>query len=299
MKWLIFSIIFFTAIGSALLWFATVKQTNTTSAPKTLLPITYKDPYIRDTPTKDPSDTPAQPPHEVAPPQPSSYPQRHQQQDTTQRTANNIGTIEPSPVYDRRVMERLFFDEVNRQRELRNLKPLILRKDLARTARKYSEELAAGAQSEPGYDPRTAVVELRHFGDSFGLTVVERLAYKKVYDVSRAGENILSIPLDVSTYADDGTLLERSWRSPEDIVTDGVRQWILSSGHRKNILTPEYDYGGIGVFRLDNILVVTQIFITQASCGYYKGPCCGSGDACFRQYTCDTTRKTPECRTED
>ena len=299
MKWLALLTATFIIIGSGILWYAARTTPAQTTTP--LQPLPYLNPYVDAPQSTHTARTTEPPPRADAPTPP---PRRtadvaHGTRHSAPTPNTDTGQIDPDPGYDRRVLEQRFFDEVNRQRELRGLAPLELRKDLARTARKYSKELAAGAKAEPGYDPRTAVVELRHFGASFGMTVVERLRSKKVYDVARAGENILSLPLENSTYAADGTLLARSWRSVDDIVTDGVRTWMLSSAHRANILTPEYTHGGVGVFRLDNLLVVTEVFITKASCGYYKGPCCKTTDACFAGFYCDTSRDTPECHTEE
>ncbi len=303
MKQFILFLIFFTIAGSAILFYTFLSQPHETEkAKKKPLTLTYKDPYV----TKDVHN------HEnIAHISKSASsktdndaqkPKAQHRTESTPRTRveqSHNTHIEPRPSYDRRVLEKLFFEEVNRQRLINDLEPLEFRKDLARTARKYSEELAMNAKQNPHYDPRTATVELRHFGATFGMTVIERLAYKKVYDVSRAGENILSLPLDISTYAPDGTLIKRTWRTNEEVVTDGVRRWMLSSAHRANILTPTYTHTGVGVFRLDNVLVVTQIFITKASCGYYKGPCCETTDACFTGFYCDTDRDTPECRMEE
>ncbi len=288
MRWLIITTLLLIAVGSTFLWYSFIR---TQPKPQhSLPPLTYKDPYVKSS---------TQQSHDIAvttKPQPTPQHTTAPQQSATRSSSAPIPAIAPEPTYDRRAMENLFFAEVNRQRVIRNLEPLTLRKDLARTARKYSKELATATQQDPSYDPRTAVVELRHLGTSFGRTVIERLHYKDVYDMSRAGENILSIPLDLSTYDDNGHLLKRQWRTPDDVVNDGVRAWILSPKHRTNILTPSYTHGGIGIYRLDNILVVTQIFITQADCGYYKGPCCTTTPTCFNTYTCDYDRTEPECR---
>lgn len=297
MRWMLAIIITLIAVGGTVLYY-TFPQTTPATQQQTPQ-VAYKDPYVGN-------------PNATIPPRQTATGTQQTTQ-TTYRTDNaapvtqpqtviesTTGVIDEDPGYDRRVMEDAFFAEVNRQRLINGLQPLEIRKDLSQTARKYSEELAAGAQAEAGYDPRTAVVELRHFGDTFGLTVVERLAYKDIYDARIAGENILSLPLDNSTYNTDDTLRARSWRSEEELVTSGVRSWMLSPLHRANILTKDYDFGGVGVYRLDNILVVTQVFIQSASCGYYKGPCCDSGNACFDNLICTThDRDEEECRQTD
>ncbi len=283
MRWIITITILLIFIGSAILWYL---PNHTQSTPQQRpTPVTYKNPYVKPqsqpTNTTPPTHTPPQ--HTTPKPQPQTH-------------LTPKPKIAPEPDYNRHIMEDLFFTEVNRQRIIRNVEPLTLRKDLTHTARKYSKELATTTKQDPSYDPRTAVVELRHIGNSFGRTVIERLHYKDIYDMSRAGENILSIPLDRSTYDDNGQLLERQWRTPKEVVDDGVRAWILSPKHRKNMLMPSYTHSGIGVYRLDNILVVTQIFITQADCGYYDGPCCTNAPACFDTYTCDRENIEPKCR---
>ena len=297
MRWFLASALAIIIGGGALLW----RATPHTPHPR----VSTIDPRAFDASvTAPPAQTPAPPPQDTPrhttpsapprtpPPQHTPPPRAHTADDTASPDA-----IAPEPVYDRRTLEKLFFDEVNRQRILHNLPPLTLRKDLARTARKYAKELAFGARNEPGYDPRTAVVELRHFGSSFGMTVIERLRHKKVYDTARAGENILSLPMDISTY-DGDRLRTRRWRTPQDLATDGARRWMLSPKHRANILTAAYTHAGVGVYRLDNILVVVEVFITKADCGYYRGPCCTTTPQCFAGYECRPQKDgAEECHT--
>lgn len=79
------------------------------------------------------------------------------------------------------------------------------------------------------------------------------------------------------------------WETIEQIVQGGVNQWMNSPGHRKNILNAEYDEAGIGIAQVNDYLIMTQVFITRASCGFQDGPCCektGYLPYCFIPLNC-------------
>jgi len=198
-----------------------------------------------------------------------------------------------APVYDRRELERAIFDEINRVRLINDRDALSLRKDVARAGRKYAKELAADARAKPSYDPSAAVIDLHHRGGRFGDTVVERLAYKGVDDVARAGENIISLPVDV--VRPDG---RHDVLSLSEVAQRTVQHWLLSPTHRANMLTTEYTAGGVGIYQQDGVVVAVSIFIVPAQCGYRHGPCCDTEPACFTGYVCDDDREEPECRRE-
>ncbi len=190
------------------------------------------------------------------------------------------------PPYDRRAVERAIFDEINRIRNTYGAPRLVLRKDMARTGRKYAKELMRDARSARG---NGGAIPLRHRGSSFGETVVERLRYKKVYDVIRAGENIVSLPLYDAEH-------ERAL-TVRDIATRSVHAWLLSPTHRANMLNAAYDVGGIGIAQDGAMLVAVAVFAQQTTCGYYKGACCEDApQPCFTGYFCDTARTPPSCR---
>ncbi len=85
------------------------------------------------------------------------------------------------------------------------------------------------------------------------------------------------------------------WQSMEDIAQQTVQGWMESPGHRKNILTADYDEAGMGVAYANSYIISTQVFITRTDCGYIGGPCCDRGTylACYEPNTC--SRATGLC----
>ena len=80
------------------------------------------------------------------------------------------------------------------------------------------------------------------------------------------------------------------WQTQEELETDTVEGWMNSPGHRKNILTAEYDEAGVGVAYINGYLIATQVFITRADCGYKGGSCCikeGYYPSCFTGLICE------------
>ena len=82
---------------------------------------------------------------------------------------------------------------------------------------------------------------------------------------------------------------EVNWASKEQVVTETVQGWMNSPGHRRNILTPEYDEAGMGVVIVNGYVISTQVFIKRASCGYKGGACCVKPSYypyCYQPYSC-------------
>jgi hypothetical protein len=81
------------------------------------------------------------------------------------------------------------------------------------------------------------------------------------------------------------------YNTDQEIATEAVIGWMNSPGHRKNILTTDFNEAGIGVAKEKNYLIITQVFIKRAGCGYETGPCCiknGYYPSCYVPLTCDT-----------
>ncbi len=57
----------------------------------------------------------------------------------------------------------------------------------------------------------------------------------------------------------------------EESIVEG---WMDSEGHRKNILKTNYTETGVGIARINDFFIVTQVFIEAVQCGYKNGPCC-------------------------
>jgi hypothetical protein len=84
-------------------------------------------------------------------------------------------------------------------------------------------------------------------------------------------------------------IFEVNKKTNDEAENEAVVGWMNSPGHKKNILTAEYDEAGIGIVEVKNYLVMTQIFITRAECGYMTGPCCeksGYYPYCYQPFEC-------------
>lgn len=64
------------------------------------------------------------------------------------------------------------------------------------------------------------------------------------------------------------------WRTGLELAEESVKGWMNSSGHRENILSPDYDEAGIGAAYVNGYIIISQTFIKRANCGYLSGPCC-------------------------
>jgi len=115
---------------------------------------------------------------------------------------------------------------VNRERAKRGLAPLTENWELSRVARYKSQDMINKgyfAHTSPTYGSFSRMIE------SFGIRF------------SAAGENI--------AYGQ---------RTPEEVMTD----WMNSTGHRNNILSPIYTHIGVGLARKSNgVCYWTQMFI--------------------------------------
>lgn len=85
-------------------------------------------------------------------------------------------------------------------------------------------------------------------------------------------------------------LVEMNWKAVDKISQETVTGWMNSAGHRKNILTADYDETGIGTAYVNGSIITTQIFIKRAACGFKTGACCekeGYYPYCYIPWQCD------------
>ena len=78
---------------------------------------------------------------------------------------------------------------------------------------------------------------------------------------------------------------EVEWYTDEEIAEKAVVGWMNSEGHRKNILTEEYDEAGIGSVYINGYVISTQVFITRIDCGFKNAVCC-ERNACYQPQVC-------------
>ncbi len=87
------------------------------------------------------------------------------------------------------------------------------------------------------------------------------------------------------------TISSTEWESEEVLARRAVDGWMNSPGHRKNILTAEYDEAGMGVVYVNSYVIITQVFIARTNCGYEGAACCqGDGyQSCYLPNKCEAS----------
>lgn len=55
--------------------------------------------------------------------------------------------------------------------------------------------------------------------------------------------------------------VNQEWSSPEELVERVVNGWLNSPGHRKNIMNPAFNFGGMGLVAVNDYLIFTHNFI--------------------------------------
>lgn len=55
--------------------------------------------------------------------------------------------------------------------------------------------------------------------------------------------------------------VNQEWATPEELVEKVVKGWLNSPGHRKNIMNPGFNLGGMGVVAVNDYLIFTHNFI--------------------------------------
>ncbi|MCA9365144.1 MAG: CAP domain-containing protein [Candidatus Moranbacteria bacterium] len=219
-----------------------------------------------------------------------------QEQEKTVTTTLLERNIEDDPLYDLKTFEKDFHAAVNQIRKKNSLRALDWNNEVTRVARKHSEDQAKDTQKLIDQGAEVSSAKIRHEGDSFGNNQEERLHSQNVYYFGASGENILSLPL-VSQWIvaenDPTDVYKKTWKSADSLVVEGVTGWMNSKGHRENILSENYNESGVGVSRVGDFLIVTQVFIGRVDCGYETGQCCeekGYLPYCFESLSCKSDR---------
>jgi uncharacterized protein YkwD len=133
-----------------------------------------------------------------------------------------------------RMLELKLFDRINQERIKYGLPPLKWNEELSKVARAHSIEMA----------------ENNYFAHE-GLDCKEvdyRVSRKGIF-YTIVGENLLQISLINSYWYDPETLkiTKREYKTLDELVEEGVKSWMNSSGHRENILNKDFDETGIGI----------------------------------------------------
>jgi uncharacterized protein YkwD len=128
--------------------------------------------------------------------------------------------------------ERQTFENINRQRAIMNLAPLVWSDDAAKIARLHSENMANFKFfSHEGLDGSMVNDRADSFGISKWRAVGENIAYN------------------------------RGYANPVEFA---VERWMLSTGHRENILNNRWKESGIGIaITEDGAYYFTQVFLQR------------------------------------
>lgn len=146
----------------------------------------------------------------------------------------NTATVEDANAYvdiDTDEIARQVVDLVNQERESRGKAALECNDELMDNAALRAEEISEQfTHSRPDGSSCNTVVCIKNFG---------------------VGENIEAIG--------NGVDIEKS--DIESLSKYIVKNWMASSGHKKNILDSRYKETGVGVYRDGDILYISQLFI--------------------------------------
>lgn len=78
---------------------------------------------------------------------------------------------------------------------------------------------------------------------------------------TRKYNDILAQTLDIVRGLKPVKWVNQEWNSPEELVEKVVNGWFNSEGHRKNIVNPSFNLGGMGVVAVNDYLIFTHNFI--------------------------------------
>ena len=142
---------------------------------------------------------------------------------------------------------------INREREKQGLSPLSWDNVLARIARSHSRDMAVNRYfSHDSPEGRDFSFRYRQAGFS--------CAVRTGNTIHTGAENIFQNNLYDSVTTVNGRSYY-GWNTEEQIAETTVRGWMMSPGHRKNILTPHWRNEGIGIFIApDDKVLITQNF---------------------------------------
>ena len=175
-------------------------------------------------------------------------------------TENSYGTttdatypdnLHEKPDVNLESLARLIHEYINGTRKDKGLHPLAYDTALADLAKIHSRDMAEFRYFDhvdnTGKDPtRRAKI--------YGYKTLKKQGSRITDGIS---ENIIRIPLYKWVVFAEGKTYH--WRTEEDIARTVLSGWLESPGHRKNLLNPEADREGIGVFITGDL----RVYVTQ------------------------------------
>ncbi len=57
--------------------------------------------------------------------------------------------------------------------------------------------------------------------------------------------------------------VNREWKTADELAKSAVEGWMNSEGHRKNILTPALNFGGVGIVEVNNHIILVHKFVRR------------------------------------
>jgi len=155
--------------------------------------------------------------------------------------------------FDRAAVERGIHEAVNDERTARGLNELAFDTELRDIAREHSRDMA-----ERDYFSHTSPD-----GDTFADRYADA-GYTCRVDGSgntyyTGGENIAQTWYDTAVRTDGGT---DTYTTETELANAIVTQWMNSPGHRENILAPQRENEGIGIYMTDD----GKVYATQNFC---------------------------------
>ncbi|AHZ23552.1 hypothetical protein BM92_13275 [Haloferax mediterranei ATCC 33500] len=150
-------------------------------------------------------------------------------------------------------IELLIFERLNEERQKRGLSPVEYDLELQAIARYHSKDMAeSGYFAHDSPDGESLKARYQKFGYNCKVPVGGN-AYMT------GSENI------AQTYHDEN-VVGAGYLATEQELADGLMdQWMNSTGHRKNILTPEWNNIGVGVYIIEES-GGTAVYATQNFC---------------------------------
>lgn len=161
------------------------------------------------------------------------------------------------------LLEWAIFAETNNQRIRLGLEPYKFDPNLQKAARLHSEEMVN-------------LEYFDHYSPKPNNRTLQRRLHKEGIDNGIAGENIAVHPLvkklevvymQISSLNSNSRYSWRNYGTPysyKKFAEDLVKRWMMSPGHRNNILSPFFKYLGVGcakaMFNNQEVIYVTQDF---------------------------------------
>ncbi|HEX5000674.1 MAG TPA: CAP domain-containing protein [Terriglobia bacterium] len=151
-------------------------------------------------------------------------------------------------------LERRVHLLINAERQKVSLKQMQMDDRLSAIARAHSADMAKrnffSHINPDGQDPTAR-------GKKAGYTCRKNYG---AYLTDGLGENIYQGNLFSRAYV-SGNQRWYDWNSAETLASDGVKGWMASDGHRKNILEKNYTLTGVGIaVAADQRVYMTQVF---------------------------------------